>query len=75
MNAIGNAAAQRPAPVALDLDAVAATLVTAVDPRITILRRGLGTIALPAWILAEIGDDFNEVMAYPKIDLPMYEPL
>ncbi len=75
LNAIGNTAAQRPAPAAIDLDAVAATLVKAVDPRITILRRGLGTIALPAWILAEIGEDFNEVMAYPKINLPMYKPL
>ena len=25
--------------------------------------------------LEQIGDDFNEVMAYPKIDLPMYKPL
>ena len=32
-------------------------------------------IALPPWIVAEIGEDFNEVMAYPKIDLPMYKPL
>ena len=32
-------------------------------------------IALPSWIIAQIGEDFNEVMAYPKIDLPMYKPL
>ena len=49
--------------------------VTAVNPKTTILRRGLSMIALPAWIMAEIGEDFNEVMAYPKIDLPMYKPL
>jgi hypothetical protein len=54
---------------------VSATLVTALDPKTTILRRGLTSIALPPWILAEIGEDFNEVMAYPKIDLPMYQPL
>ena len=23
----------------------------------------------------QIGDQFGEVMAYPKIDLPMYQPL
>ena len=50
-------------------------MVTAVNPKMTILRRGLSMIALPAWIITEIGDDFNEVMAYPKIDLPMYQPL
>ncbi len=29
----------------------------------------------PPWIIVSIGEDFNEVMAYPKIDLPMYKPL
>ena len=75
LNSVANVAAQHPAPVAIDLNAVSATMVTAVNPKITILRRGLSMIALPAWIIAEIGDDFNEVMAYPKIDLPMYQPL
>lgn len=73
--ATGNAAAQRPAPVAIDLNAVATTMVGAVNPRITILRRGLSMISLPAWIVTQIGEDFDEVMAYPKIDLPMYKPL
>ena len=73
--ATGNVTAQRPAPVALDLTAVAAAMVKGIDPKTTILRRGLTMIALPPWIIAEIGDDFNEVMAYPKIDLPMYKPL
>ncbi len=75
LNAVGNVAAQHPAAVALDLAAVSKTVLTAVDPKTTILRRGLSMIALPPWIIAEIGDDFNEVMAYPKIDLPMYQPL
>ena len=38
-------------------------------------RRGLSFIGIPSWIRSLIGNDFNEVMAYPKIDLPMYEPL
>jgi hypothetical protein len=71
----GNVQAQRPAPIAIDLGAVAKTVLTAVDPKVTIFRRGLSMIALPPWIIAQIGEDFNEVMAYPKIDLPMYEPL
>ena len=75
LTSAGNVTAQHPAPVAIDLGAVSKTVLTAIDPKTTIFRRGLSLIALPAWIVAEIGDDFNEVMAYPKIDLPMYEPL
>ena len=71
----GNTAAQRPAPAAVDLATVAATMLAGVDPQTTILRRGLTGIALPPWVLAEIGDSFNEVMAYPKIDLPMFQAL
>jgi hypothetical protein len=73
--AAGHQAAQRPSPVALDLAAVSAAMVTGVDPKRTILRRGLASISLPSWIIDQIGEDFNEVMAYPKIDLPMYKPL
>ena len=68
-------AGQRPAPMALDLAVATRTLVAGVDPRVTIPRRGLATIGVPTWIRDQIGTDFNEVMAYPKIDLPMYEPL
>jgi hypothetical protein len=75
LNAIGNVLAQRPAPVAIDLNAVTSTMVTVINPKVTILSRGLSVIALPPWIISEIGEDFNEVMAYPKIDLPMYQPL
>lgn len=73
--AVGNVTAQVAAPVALELTPVANTMFVSVDPNLTIFRRGLLTINLPAWILAEIGLDFNEVMAYPKIDIPMYKPL
>jgi hypothetical protein len=71
----GNVTAQFPAPVSIDLDTVAGTLLSAIDPKKTIFRRGLAQISLPPWILDQLGTDFNEVMAYPKIDLPMYEPL
>jgi hypothetical protein len=71
----GRAAAQRPAPVPLDLAGMTSSLVAGLNPRVTIPRRGLSFIGIPPWIRELIGDDFNEVMAYPKIDLPMYEPL
>lgn len=66
---------QRPVPIALDLARVSTTVITAIDPTVTIPRRGLTAIAIPDWIRQLIGDSFNEVMAYPKIDLPMYKPL
>jgi hypothetical protein len=75
LNSAGNTAAQHPAPIAIDLNVLATTLATAVDPKLTIMRRGLSTISLPDWIVTQIGQDFNEVMAYPKIDLPMFQPL
>lgn len=73
--AAGNQAGFRPAPVVLDLSSISATMVSALNPKDTIQRRGLTTISLPPWIISQIGEDFNEVMAYPKIDLPMYKPL
>jgi hypothetical protein len=68
-------AAQRPAPTTLDLAGLTATMLGAIDPRVTIPRRGLSFLGIPPWIRQLIGDAFNEVMAYPKIDLPMYKPL
>ena len=32
-------------------------------------------LGIPSWIRDQMGESFTEVMAYPKIDLPMYEPL
>ena len=66
---------ERPAPVALDLALFTTKMVAAVDPQITIAKRGLSIIAIPQWIIDLLADPFGEVMAYPKIDLPMYEPL
>lgn len=71
----GQTAAQRPAPVALNLSGLTSTMVTAIDPATTIPARALSWLAIPSWVRDQIGAAFNEVMAYPKIDLPMYEPL
>jgi hypothetical protein len=69
------AAGQRPALSALPFAAATAASITTVEPAVTIPKRGLSTVAIPPWITQLIGDSFTEVMAYPKIDLPMYGPL
>ena len=69
------AAGQIAAPQPIDIAGVAGKLVRAVNPRVTIPLRGRAQIELPPWILGSLVDADNEVMAYPKIDLPMYEPL
>jgi len=66
---------RQPEPTELDLGGVNATVVAALDPQVTIPRRGFATIELPPWIADLLVEDFGEVMAYPRIDLPMYEPL
>jgi hypothetical protein len=65
----------RPPLKALDVGSVAATMVRALDPRATVPKRTLHGIKLPPWLLDLIGEEFQEAMAYPRIDLPMYEPL
>ncbi len=60
---------------ALDLRALAATVVDAVDPDVTVPRRVLYGIALPERFHALVVDEFREAMAYPVIDVPMYRPL
>jgi hypothetical protein len=71
----GQAAALRPPPIALDLAGLTTKLVKAIDPSVTLPARALSFLTIPDWIRTQIGASFNEVMAYPKIDLPMYQPL
>jgi hypothetical protein len=66
---------RQPAPEELDLGGVNETVVGALDPQVTLRRRALTLIQLPPWIADPLVEDFGEVMAYPRIDLPMYEPL
>ncbi len=69
------ATGQRPALTPLPLAVATAASVAAIEPAITIPSRGMSTITIPPWISQLIGENFAEVMAYPKIDLPMYAPL
>ena len=75
LHVAGQTAAIRPALTTLDLTGVATGVVAAINPTTTIPARGLSFIGLPRWILEQMGNSFSEVMAYPKIDIPMYEPL
>jgi hypothetical protein len=59
----------------LDLGDTALTAITALEPSRTVARRIRAAIFVPPRITEEIGDTFVEPMAYPVIDLPMYEPL
>jgi hypothetical protein len=68
-------AAEVPPKRPLDLARVNTQFVTSLVPSSTISKRVMGTVVLPPRIVAEIGDAFVEAMAYPEIDLPMYEPL
>lgn len=47
----------------------------AIEPAVTIPKRILAGITLPPRIVVDMVEDFGEVMAYPRIDKPMYEPL
>ncbi len=65
----------RPAPTTLDLQGLTTKVLAALEPTVTIPRRGFSSIELPEWVRAQLLEGYGEVMAYPKIDLPMYEPL
>lgn len=59
----------------LDLPQLAGQIVTAIDPKITVPKRVLGTIFVPGWIADQMTETFTEAMAYPEFDVPMYKPL
>jgi hypothetical protein len=69
------AVSARPAPIALNLTALTSQMITALNPAVTIPKRGLAMISIPARIRDLLPNDFGEVMNYPRIDVPMYEPL
>jgi hypothetical protein len=57
------------------LERLAAGATAAIQPAVTVPRRLRAGITLPPRIVADLEEDFGEVMAYPRIDQPMYEPL
>ncbi|MGD9702224.1 MAG: hypothetical protein AB7Q42_13620 [Acidimicrobiia bacterium] len=73
-----DAVGRTPVRGAIDLGAVATTVIEAVQPSRTIPRRVLAGIFVPPRITGDLVTTpkrFVEPMAYPIIDVPMYEPL
>ena len=66
---------ERPVRRPLDLTAVATAAAEGIDPQRTVPKRVLSGIEIPGRIADQLVDDFGEVMVYPEIDTPMYEPL
>jgi hypothetical protein len=68
--------AERPKPSVLDLGAISGGIVGALDPSVAVPKRIWRGVRVPPRIAGDLDDtDFGEVMAYPVIDVPMYEPL
>ncbi|MGQ0604471.1 MAG: hypothetical protein ACT4QE_22550 [Anaerolineales bacterium] len=59
----------------LNLNSIAATTLDRLKPERTISARVLGTLFIPPRLRDQLVESFGEVMAYPEIDVPMYEPL
>jgi hypothetical protein len=59
----------------LNLPALTGQIVTSINPELTVPKRTLGTIQLPPWIVFGLFELFQEAMAYPELDVPMYKPL
>jgi hypothetical protein len=64
-----------PVRLPLPLPAVAQATIDNLHPDRTVTPRVLGSIAVPPRIADQLVEDFGEVMVYPEIDVPMYEPL
>jgi len=69
------AAGTKPQRRPVDLQLMGEATLHAIDPEFTLPRLVLNQILIPARIFDQIGEHFTEAMAYPEIDLPMYEPL
>ena len=74
-----NTAGRVPPKRSLDLGRVVADQIAATRPRATIPRRIMGSLFIPPRVKGDLvrqpAETFVEPMAYPVIDLPMYEPL
>jgi hypothetical protein len=74
--AAASKSAEREGPHApLSFASVAAAVVAGIDPHVTIPRRTLAGLTLPARLEPLVTEEFLEPFAYPVFDLPMYRPL
>jgi hypothetical protein len=70
-----DAGSREPQRLPLDLGVVVAFVVGAIDPHVTVPRRVRQGVRFPRRIADQLDEAFQEAMAYPRIDLPMYDPL
>jgi hypothetical protein len=68
-------AGRLPRYTTMNIPSLVNDVVAGVNPEMTIPRYLFGHIEIPAHILEALNEKFVEAMAYPVIDLPMYEPL
>jgi hypothetical protein len=59
----------------LNINVIVNETLNGIDPELTIPRLVLNDIQIPKEIKEFISEEFNEVMAYPEINIPMYKPL
>ncbi len=64
-----------PEPVKLDLAAFVRAAVLGTEPARTLPPRIWSQISIPGRIVGNLVLEFDDIMEYPRIDLPMYEPL
>jgi hypothetical protein len=67
--------AAMPPTTRLDFPALQAVILDKIHPVRTIPPRVLGNIQIPGWVVGQLVEFFEPVMAYPKLDFPMYKPL
>ena len=67
--------ASGPVLVQADLPALTATLMSTLDPRVTIVDGIRNRLQIAPWVTWENPDPLEPVMAAPEFDTPMYEPL
>jgi hypothetical protein len=59
----------------IDIAVLANATFAAIDPEKTVPAFTLGSLTIPARLVALNGEVFREAMAYPQFDIPMYKPL
>ena len=64
-----------PEKVKLNLSALAQGMFFALDPEKTIPSRIRQQLLIPFHLRANLVEKFDQVMAYPEFDIPMYKPL
>lgn len=65
----------KPVKPPLNISTVGNAMFEKLNPQITIPNWVWGSVVIPGRIKDQLDGDFEEAMAYPEIDLPMYKPL